>query len=1060
MPDDDIDLVEDLEREEYDDDDEEEEEEYDDDQPVRKKTRLNPFIDVEAAVEDEDEDDDIEEDDEPDGPIVDEEGFDEEANKDYLSDRIHREVERNRRRMEDEDAEKVAEALNERYRTAYIAGAYRGDTEHIPQQMLMPDIRDPKLYLLKCIPGKERDIVWNIMRKYMDFMTTTTPLSITSAFAKDNLKGYFYIEADKEAHVRAAIDGLRGVYGSKISMVPPNEMVPSLTIKTTHKEFEPGSWVRVRVGKYKGDLARIEAVEGPESLYLRLVPRVDPPKEKEPAKSKEDKKTGDKKDDAKRKKPIAARGPQKLFIINDVDRRTVSRIDNGNYVVGRDTFSQDGFLLRSFRVQQLDTDNINPTLDEIAMFNVKDYSKELKSLPDYLNTVADFSVGETVVVKNGGYKARVVSIERDSVRLQPLNESGTSILLNPADISKHFSPGDHVKVVNGIHKDETGLIVNVKDQIVNILSDLNLNQFEVLMKDLKLASETRTTASLSGGKYDIHDLVDLPSGDVAIIVGIDKDWVTVMNQWGAVSGVKPAQISVKRTSKNAVTNDSKGNPIRSADQIEIVDRSQQSGKRAAVLHVFRSLLFCHSRELPEHGGIFVTKASSTISTKHGSMNGGGFGGQPFGAQPAANRGGTNGPPAAPFFAVPRARKNAFVDRTVRIVRGAYKGYMATIMDVNPPKVRLKLHTNNKIVNCNVKEVQNPDDTSKTLGDDTPCNTGSSSTRLTPSYGAPSTPFDPFGGRTPAYGGSRTPAYGGRTPGYNPGESGRTPAWQPGSRTPGYVDGGKTPAWDAGSNTPGYRDGGEGSRTPAPAWDAGSTPRVYDEDQGHRTGGASTYVGGTDRASESRFEAQLAGMVSQNTESPWTGASASPYPSGNPYTPHTAGNYPSINSVPGTALSPLPNPDTPSQIPASPYTHATPAGIPVTPGPVGSVDAETAREVNWASENLEVVFDSSNTRSFANGQYGDQRAVIISTEMSNCTVRLLETNEVINNIPVEFLHPVRPERKDAVKILASNDGDVVGSIGQLLSIDAADGVVKTRDGQMKIIPIRDLAKYVS
>ena len=53
--------------------------------------------------------------------------------------------------MEDEDAEKVAEALNERYRTAYIAGAYRGDTEHIPQQMLMPDIKDPKLYLLKCI---------------------------------------------------------------------------------------------------------------------------------------------------------------------------------------------------------------------------------------------------------------------------------------------------------------------------------------------------------------------------------------------------------------------------------------------------------------------------------------------------------------------------------------------------------------------------------------------------------------------------------------------------------------------------------------------------------------------------------------------------------------------------------------------------------------------------------------------------------------------------------------------------------------------------------------------
>ena len=168
-------------------------------------------------------------------------------------------------------------------------------------------------------------------------------------------------------------------------------------------------------------------MEGPESLYLRIVPRVDLPKELDATKGKEDRNADsvsnkEKAAATKRKKSVVARGPQKLFNPNDHDRRAVMRADSGGYVVGRDTYSSDGFLLRSFKVQQLDTENINPTLDEITMFNVKDYSKELKSLPDYVNTLADFNVGETVVVKNGGYQARVLAVEKNSVKLQPLNE--------------------------------------------------------------------------------------------------------------------------------------------------------------------------------------------------------------------------------------------------------------------------------------------------------------------------------------------------------------------------------------------------------------------------------------------------------------------------------------------------------------------------------------------------------------------------------------------------------------------------------------------------------------
>ena len=94
-------------------------------------------------------------------------------------------------------------------------------------------------------------------------------------------------------------------------------------------------------------LSQIEAVEGPESLYLRIVPRVDLPKELDATKGKEDRNADsvsnkEKAAATKRKKSVVARGPQKLFNPNDHDRRAVMRADSGGYVVGRDTYSSDG----------------------------------------------------------------------------------------------------------------------------------------------------------------------------------------------------------------------------------------------------------------------------------------------------------------------------------------------------------------------------------------------------------------------------------------------------------------------------------------------------------------------------------------------------------------------------------------------------------------------------------------------------------------------------------------------------------------------------------------------
>jgi len=68
--------------------------------------------------------------------------------------------------------------------------------------------------------------------------------------------------------------------------------------------------------------------------------------------------------------------------------------------------------------------------------------------------------------------------------------------------------GDHVKVINGKHKDETGLVLKIVGSIITVLSDLTLKEIVVFSKDLRAATEITSTVSTIG-PYDIHDLVQI-----------------------------------------------------------------------------------------------------------------------------------------------------------------------------------------------------------------------------------------------------------------------------------------------------------------------------------------------------------------------------------------------------------------------------------------------------------------------------------------------------------------------------------------------------------------------
>ena len=72
----------------------------------------------------------------------------------------------------------------------------------IQQQSLLPGVKDPNLWTVKCKIGEEKATVIGLMRKAIAQQYTDEPLQIKSAVAVEGLKGYIYIEAFKQTHVK------------------------------------------------------------------------------------------------------------------------------------------------------------------------------------------------------------------------------------------------------------------------------------------------------------------------------------------------------------------------------------------------------------------------------------------------------------------------------------------------------------------------------------------------------------------------------------------------------------------------------------------------------------------------------------------------------------------------------------------------------------------------------------------------------------------------------------------------------------------------------------------
>ncbi|KAL6785123.1 hypothetical protein ACKKBG_A02530 [Auxenochlorella protothecoides x Auxenochlorella symbiontica] len=1011
-------------------------EDDEEDEEASRRQKRSRFIDDIAEVDDDDEDDELEEEGLDD--LIDDAGEHVHDAADMIAMRRQmREAEMQAAKDEEMNPEELQAYLKDRYggQSHYpgTGGAGTEDFGAVAQQALLPKPSDPKLWVVRCAEGAEREVVVCLLQKCYDLAQKGRSLLIKSAFCQDHLKGYLYVEAVKEAHVAEAVRGMRAVFNSKKPrMVPLGEMTAAVAVQVTAaRGVDVGSWVRAKAGLYKGDLAQVVDLDASGArATLRLVPRLDLAALS--ARRPEDARANfgrapRVRPAAKAFSPDEARQYKTLDVLTQRDRTTGQLVHVLN---GSQRFSE-GYLIKSVAVKGLALEDGLPPLDDLQRFQAaaqgggggggggagdRAGAADLAGLVQSLTTEGEgqggaaptrFAKGDLVLVVQGdlaGIRGRVEAFGEDGLLMVAPTDSKlpgfTELIgLHPREIQKHFESGSHVKVEHGQHMGETGMVVTVTGPIATIFTDVSRQEIRVFVKDLVQAVAVTSSVDTIGG-YELHDLVALDATTVGVIVGVERDACRVLTNQGRPEkpDVRVAllpDLKRKLNNRKAGAQDGARNEVAVGDIVEVVDGPLR-GKNGTVRYVVRGFLFLQSRQIPEHGGYVCVQARhcrvrggrKPVSTSNplatpARLGPGGPGGGVM-ASPARQSGG--GPPgwggtpgggSAPGAYAGRVSTGAdrlLEGRVITIRQGPHRGMRGRVVSSTPAHLRMELEAQMKTVTVSRAHVALEDGGVRGGGDG----------------GGGAGGFYP--GATPAHHGvGATPAHWSSV-GATPLHPSATPSREALTKTPAY-----DPAWAATPAHPGfaapspYHLPGSPGRGPTP----GMRYHIDTPGSGHLAPTPGSYL-------------------------PTPGMAPSPFSPAPALTPGLA-------ATPGLSYE---------AVPAADY-GAAPRALGGAAVAAEGADAARGDALHWVG--VEVLLPG-----------GEARGAVHEVDAAGLLARVApgrqgdggawgyEGAEASVEVPVRDLQAVTPARTDTVKLLR---GDLAGRVGELVGTDGGDGIVK-------------------
>ncbi|XP_024003974.1 putative transcription elongation factor SPT5 homolog 2 [Eutrema salsugineum] len=693
----------------WDDDSElEEEEEEEEEEPRRSRRRSNSdsagrrgkkrkpsgsiFIDSEVAVDDDDEES---EDDEQ------EDGFIEHAAEEVDHRQFNNEQFRPHVNDEDDLEQFDNQYFQERYSRLYNANEY--DNEHeeltdVDQQALLPSVRDPKLWMVKCAIGREREVAVCLMQKVID---RGSDFKIRSVIALDHLQNYIYVEADMEAHVKEVIKGMRYIFANhKILLVPIKEMADVLSVKSKTIDLSRDTWVRMKLGIYKGDLAQVVDVDNVRRrVTVKLIPRIDLQVLANKLEGRE----------IVKKQAFV---PPPRFMNVEEARELHIRVEHRRDRMTGDYFEniggmlfKEGFLYKKVSTKSIAAQNVTPTFDELERFKKPSENGEIDFVD--LSTLfanrkkGHFMKGDEVIVIKGdlkNMKGLVEKVDEETVLIRSeLKGLHYPLAVNERELCKYFEPGNHVKVVSGTHEGATGMVVKVDQHVLIILSDTTKEHIRVFA-DHVVRSTEMSNGVTKMGDYELHDLVLLSNLSFGVIIKLDSEAIQVLKgvpERPEVSIVKHGEIKCKIEKKINVQDRYK-NVITVKDVARVIE-GPSKGKQGPVVQIYKGVLFIHDRHSVEHTGFICAKCQSCV------LVGGNFK-TPALVPPSPRRFqradlGYNSGAGGRHWGGRGGRGNdLLVGAYVKVRVGPFKGYRGRLVEVKDKTVRLEHEA--KIVTVN------------------------------------------------------------------------------------------------------------------------------------------------------------------------------------------------------------------------------------------------------------------------------------------------------------------------------------------------------------------------
>ncbi|KAF5361343.1 hypothetical protein D9757_012333 [Collybiopsis confluens] len=362
-------------------------------------------------------------------------------------------------------------------------GRNEEDRARAPLGQLLLRESDWLLWRVKCTPGKEYFIIYELMMRH-----ETLSNELRSAFFNPRDVGYIYLEAN---FTKSNISSLREVLREfsdlrlrSLGIVAEVDLKRCLVFGTDPKQvFAPGQWVSIKRGLYRGDVGLVIAdlcePDSTTGVQVMVVPRLDHIDEvitsAAPSKRK------------RRHRPSA-----RLFNPTECVQEELVAHERRHVFSYKSWRFEYGLQLKSYNERSLVPAREVPSSVGSLFLEAKRQGADIEMESRPTSSLWRFETGEPVFSILTGQYGSVISafdpVNSPSPQVLVAFENEGTIMVDVTSLLKDVILGQYVEVVAGVHSGRKGFVVAKTHGLLGICFNTNSLDVRLHANSVKLST--------------------------------------------------------------------------------------------------------------------------------------------------------------------------------------------------------------------------------------------------------------------------------------------------------------------------------------------------------------------------------------------------------------------------------------------------------------------------------------------------------------------------------------------------------------------------------------------